>query len=268
MSLWTTYYASLAVLTTTNEHMTAWRVHEDLVWALFRSEGRLFLDSEARYMMALGTSNLARVNKSLVLWCWIRKLFVAGAFNGGESAKHIDKLMEQVLQAMQAHFQNYAAGFTAAWILQVSGSSSAVLNMIRARCMENITDVSLWTLLGTLLVGKESEEVAQDYSRVLSELKIRGLGSFQEAAAGNSVSLVDRCSIANDLLKWLLAVEAPHENPYNQLLRHRQPPSFQCECIQKIKSDVNEGFKKTLIKLIERWYPAETDQSIRIRKEK
>lgn len=256
-SHWDTYYASLAVLTTTNEHMTAWRVHEDVVWSLYRTEGRPFLQNEARYMMALGTSQLARINKSLVLWCWIRKLYVASAFANNDCSRSLEMLMEQVLQAMQVHFQNYAAGFTAAWILHASSPNKKILEMVRVRCMESVTDVSLWTLMGTLLLDQKNEAVVDDYRRIRLELENRGMVGLRSSEATDGANLFDRGPITKQLLLWLLAIEAPYETPYNQLLRHDQPRSFRSECLQKMASAANEALLTTLAKVLKRWYPEE-----------
>lgn len=221
IELWETYYATIALLCTTNEHMTALRVHEDIVWTLVR-RGLLQLKEETALVMALVTSKFDRINKSLALWHWVRTLYCAGAFEPSNGLS-ILRLMEQVLKSMEIHFCNYAAGFTAAWLVQVAqlkeNEKLELVNMIKCGCTKNVTDVSLWTLMGTVLLGAEDQRVASDYRRIESKLAAQGI----EIPARHTTSLQNSNSlraITEGLLQWLLAIEAPYKTPYEQILRN------------------------------------------------
>lgn len=218
--LWDNYFATIALLCTTNEHMTAWRVHEETVWAL-TSRGLLDLEVEAKYVMGLATSKFDRINKSLMIWYWIRTLYCAGAFEPSKGSS-FKQLMEQVLQSMEAHFCNYAAGFTAAWLMQVARPEEKdkfdIIDMIKVACKENVTDVSLWTLMGTVLLSETNQRIVSDYQKLQKKLAAQGIGSplSPSYVPNGSASLK---SIRDGLLQWLLAIEAPYRTPYEQLLR-------------------------------------------------
>lgn len=266
-TLWDRYFASVAVLTTTNEHMSAWHVHEDTVWALYAELGLLFLVQESAFTMALATSKLARINKSSVLWCWIRKLFVAGAFVRPLSWT-TPQFIEHILQALEVHFQNYAAGFTAAWIVQchfvcetvangAAGEFLYVLEMVRRRCMERVTDVSLWTLLGTLLLGKVDSNVLEDYLHIRAGLERRGLVPLPPCVSVPQVSPEQRNTatrVASELLRWLVACESAYESPYNQLLRASTIPESESLLQQAMVQTRNKTFQETLQRVHARWY--------------
>lgn len=253
--LWNAYYVTIALLTTTNEHMMAWQIHREVVWALYRSEGPSFLHNEATYFMALATSRFQRINKSLVLFLWLRKLLVLGAF-GEVNERTLNRVMEQVLRSMEAHFCNYAAGFMGVWLIEVARENSislgAMLNMIKDCCMRNVADISLWTLMGTVLLGKTNVYMKRDWDRIISELSesdsIDQIPSVV-ASCGGDFKSSQLSDIANELLTWLLTIESPHKTPYLQLLRNGVPDSFPAQVQMKLSSSVSEPFKRTLATL-------------------
>lgn len=219
--LWEFYYATIALLSTTNEHMTAWRVHEDIVWTLVH-KGLLSLEEEAAFIMALATSKFDRINKSLVLWYWVRTLYCAGSFEPSNGSS-FRQLMEQVLRSMEAHFCNYAAGFTAAWLMQVARLDGKnrldIIELIRCVCKKNVTDVSLWTLMGSVLLNEINHRIVSDCLRIQKKLADRGIDVFIRQECAPSVFVIPK-TITDELLQWLLAVEAPYRTPYEQLLRN------------------------------------------------
>lgn len=245
-TVWSTYLASLALLTTTNEHMTVWRVHESTVWMLYSKYGLLFLNKEATYAMTLATSSFARINKSLMLWCWIRTLVIAGAFGGTEEWP---LLMEQVLQSMEVHFGNYAAGFTAAWLVRVVGDADMkILELVKCRCKANVADVSLWTLIGTILLGEQNKWVYAEHERISSKIKKAG---FTPVELKKVISPVKLEFERAELIRWLLAVEASYENPYKQLLRSGVDAETQALFGEKIRNTKNLLFKAALLSSLE-----------------
>ncbi|GEQ67644.1 hypothetical protein JCM33374_g1309 [Metschnikowia sp. JCM 33374] len=157
------YIACIALLSTTNDHSTIWRVHESVVLELAgRSggSGSSWVKKDFTYMIALATSCLDKINKSSVLWHWLRKLAVVCVFRDFSNSKFYI-FCKHVLRSMDAHFANYAAGFTLVWLVQVARSlelhfdEMAVLSLLREYSRKRLGDISLWTAFGRILSDKK-----------------------------------------------------------------------------------------------------------------
>lgn len=257
--LWDAYYASSALLITTNEHMTAWRVHEDIVWALKARTEHQFVRKEMSFITALATSRFERINKSLALWRWFRTLVVASS---PISPAYFFNLLEKVLQSMEVHYCNYAAGFTAVWLIQNFSNQDTctkTLDLIKNRCMKNVSDVSMWTLMGTVLLEQTNISIHRDYNYIQEHVNNRqgfqfiGNPSFVPSRfvpSGADQTLANQ-TLA-ELLEWLLAIESPVLNAYLQLLRDKQNLQFRDLLKMKLLETKNPLFRETLLTLADR----------------
>lgn len=300
VELWRFFLATAALLATTNDHLTAWRLHERVVGEMalrecrdeenegerereceiesesenerekgiarkskngnerslsgileegkaetFRAARMSFLPDVApfsapalfgsfsfgsfsapglslaaalslRFCAALATSRLARINKSPLLWTWLRKLAVAGLFSLQKSFRFF---FETTLRSMALHFANYHAAFTAHWLVSVARAHGLdprpALALLRPLCRANLADVSAWTALARILAPQP------DPLRLYRQLEKETPKNF--GVTPQKLSLVPMQSDVSDSepyalllpdLQWLLSVKCAVVAPY------------------------------------------------------
>ncbi|OBA20742.1 hypothetical protein METBIDRAFT_21022, partial [Metschnikowia bicuspidata var. bicuspidata NRRL YB-4993] len=144
-----TYFACLALLATTNDHSTVWRVHELVLAELCRLHHGSWGAADFRFCTALATSRLDRINKSSLLWHWLRKNAVLHVLAARGPAP-LYAFIRQILRAMDAHLANCAAGFSLVWLVLVARASGPafceehVALLLRDKCRRTLGDVLLW----------------------------------------------------------------------------------------------------------------------------
>ncbi|KAM9936744.1 hypothetical protein OXX80_003704 [Metschnikowia pulcherrima] len=246
------YFACLALLLTTNEFTTIWRVHESVVWELSRKAGMVWAKNDLAFCMALATSRLDKINKSPLLWHWLRKLSIIYVFNEFEEPIFLH-FINQILRSMDAHYANYAAGFTLAWLVNVARAlelefdENAVISLIRQKCRQKLGDVSLWTTFGTVLSAKKCEFSETLYRHMAKSLEEIGVvsrdcsnhvpihGSSSHESGDLIEGQIQKSSItepvvSRDLsallgkeaccgIKWLLDVQCSIATPYKHMLQ-------------------------------------------------
>ncbi|KAM9893110.1 hypothetical protein OXX79_009562 [Metschnikowia pulcherrima] len=245
------YFACLALLLTTNEFTTIWRVHEYVVWELSRKAGMVWAKNDLAFCMALATSRLDKINKSPLLWHWIRKLSIIFVFNEFEEPIFLH-FINQIFRSMDAHYANYAAGFTLAWSVNVARAlelefdENAVISLIRQKCRQKLGDVSLWTTFGTILSAKKCEFSETLYRHMAKSLEEMGVVSRDHSnhvptygsslhESGDSIEGQIQASVTEPVvfrdlsallekeacceIKWLLDVQCSIATPYKHMLQ-------------------------------------------------
>lgn len=216
------HLATLALLTTTNEHTTAWRLHEAVVAErLRRLPASRVLEDEYAYVTALAASRLPKINKSSVLWTWLRKLALLAVFR----EFHEDRLVRFVatcLRSMEVHFANYSAGFTLLWALTAASTHKAYtpglfLGLVRTQCRQTLTDVSLWHVFGLLLRGHPLRRLLESYNVLCADVRER-FGVEIACLKAADLPSVGFALEAAEELQWLLKVNCKIRTPYVQVL--------------------------------------------------
>ncbi|PIS54184.1 hypothetical protein CJI97_003884 [Candidozyma auris] len=213
------YMATNGILLTTNDHFTVWRTHRDVVLEMLRRGDKGAIERDFTYTMFLATSKLKRINKSSVLFTWIRKLFVALS-----NDKNVAKLLIfRLLRSMEVHFANYYAGFTTQWLVQVlqAKADEEILlflgKNLREKCRTHLGDVTLWGCYSMWLNAskldhfalqqfKEDERFWRNEGIKVEELDIDSSGSRKPV-------IVD----VDADLDWLLKVQCPRYTPFECL---------------------------------------------------
>lgn len=296
VELWRFFLATAALLATTNDHLTAWRLHERVVGEMalrecrekenegerereceiesenenenenerekgiarkslseileegkaetFRAARMSFLPDVApfsatvpapapfgsfsapglslaaalslRFCGALATSRLARINKSPLLWTWLRKLAVAGLFSLQKSFR---LFFETTLRSMALHFANYHAAFTAHWLVSVARAHGLdprpALALLRPLCRANLADVSAWTALARILAPQPDplrlyrqleKETPKNFGVTPQKLSLEPMQSEVSDSEPYALPLAD--------LQWLLSVKCAVVAPY------------------------------------------------------
>lgn len=216
------YLASLSMLLTTNEFSSVWVLHEKVLVELqgrntpgVGSPSMSMVECDYKYMLALATSRMDRINKSSMLWHWIRRLSVQVIFASFDCFK-FTAVLKQILRSMAIHFANYGAGYTFAWMVhmaQLNGyafDDSAVLDLVRRACRASLSDISLWTLYGKLLLKPDSfgTKLFNDSALAL------GLPVMLSGSAGPFLKEAH----ALEEIRWLLAIDCQIRLPYLQLV--------------------------------------------------
>lgn len=150
--------ALAALLLTTNDHYTAWRVHRQAV----EQADRTARDQAYRFAVALATSRMARINKSLVLWHWIRTQFA----QRGASQAEFDWLVKQTVKSMELHYANYSAGASLVWLAnkgrEMGLDASSVVRLLRQLGRRELGDVSVWSAMALVMAAGRQAGVARD----------------------------------------------------------------------------------------------------------
>lgn len=216
------YMATNALLVTTNEHTTAWRLHQDVVAELWCRRANSGKDSQAllrcefNFVIALATSRLAKINKSSILWAWIRKLSLLTVFGDADA---LLAFVGEALRSMEVHFANYSASFTLNWAISIAAMNSDIapeqcLPQVRLLCRKNLSDTSLWHVMGLMLRGGSQAYAVAHYNQLA-----RNAACFQNVPQyeGNShTKSLPEEALAE--LKWLIAVRCQVWTPYFQVL--------------------------------------------------
>lgn len=236
------YMATNAVLLTTNDHLTCWRHHEEIVGEMSRNDPEIVL-SDLKFCLALATLRLAKINKSSGLWHWLRRLSVILVIELDKLG--IERFLELILTSMEHHLANSAASHTFMWIFDVFSSLgrvqlkslenetpeqtkvhySRILRLLRGQCRSDLHDISLWTVLAHVL-----QRNPNSYCLVhLAELQKRNSAVFRQNFQTRSLN--NSCNVKSDLfrsqdvemeaqndLDWLLAVNCAVRLPYKLIL--------------------------------------------------
>ncbi|QFZ27364.1 hypothetical protein EJF18_30333 [Clavispora lusitaniae] len=169
-----------------------------------------------RFCAALATSRLVRINKSPLLWTWLRKLAVAGSFSSQKSFRFF---FETTLRSMALHFANYHAAFTAHWSVSVARAHGLdprpALALLRPLCRANLADVSAWTALARILAPQP--DPLRLYRQLEKETpRIFGVTPQKLTLEPMQSEVSDSEPYASPLadLQWLLSVKCAVVAPY------------------------------------------------------
>lgn len=213
--IWDLYYATSSILLTVNEHFAALRLHQNAFIELLR-RGEITVRQELDFATFLVTSKLKRVNKSSVLFHWIRRLFVA-LFGDANATK---TLVQRLLRSLQMHFANYCAGYTLQWLIRVlrAGKDDISLQYIgqelKAMCMAHLGDVTLWRAYSLCFDGEDTDTFAvEQFNEELEFWRHLNIEKTPLKIPANNYNV----SPVFDDLRWLLKVECVYLTPYECL---------------------------------------------------
>lgn len=215
-----------ALLVTTNDHSSAWALHEKLVAP--KLSDRVTLQKELRMALCLATSYLKRVNKSPLLWLWIRKLCVLHISTIDEP-ETIRDVFESALISIDVHFANYYAAFTLLWLLQIGARRRweilpELVTRLREACKLLLADVSRWNCLGDVYSGELHSYAAVHYHQLQLGFQKYGVlpKKVEERVHATLMEVSENdlyAELASADFQWLLLVQCPRITPYRNLLR-------------------------------------------------
>lgn len=223
---WDEYIMTVGYLVTTNENYTILNRHVAAVDKII-SERPQFLQQEIDFISTLLASRLKRINKSPTLWHLFRRLVVKQRLPLSQT------LMLRVKASLCNHFANYYATNFLRWYVSVlldqGEDIEGVVDMVVQLAKANIGDVSLWLLIGFILVP-EPDYYIQDYKRLGGVLQHRFDG---KSGAQRQWSLM----IGKGLLHWLGKIDCRIEYPFVVLYQLLGERVFD-EVMQNFRSDV------------------------------
>lgn len=227
------YFATVALIFTTNDHSTVWRVHEQVMWAISRGVNHhLWASRDLKLCTSLATSRLDKINKSSLLWHWLRKLSVFFFFHNFDNL-HFIAFLKQILRSMEAHFANHAAAFSLVWLVQIARilekefDEISVIHLLRIQCRQKLGDISLWACFGQILSGKNSPYAEKMYEKLVHLLNDYGILLYNgeilkdhQNKTSVSKSMADVLQHeAGVELQWLLDIKCGVLLPYKHILR-------------------------------------------------
>lgn len=217
LQLWTLYFATISILLTTNEHSTVWRLHVGVFLELHR-QGEDILRKELDYCTFLATSRLKRVNKSSMLFTWIRRLSVLYI----EDTEVSKLLIRRLLRSLEIHFANYCVGFTLQWLIRVFHSKQNgelfhyLGDRLRCACRSHLSDVTLWETY-SLWLHVDSDTYAVDLFNEDAlfwkgqKICVNKLEIFPVKLGNDETVYTDLC--------WLVKAQCPYLTPYLTLYK-------------------------------------------------
>lgn len=217
------YMATISILITTNEYSTVWTLHAHILGEKYVRNGIGAFVDDFRFCLALATSRLARVNKSLSLWLWLRKLAAVLVFQRKE-VPYTD-LVRHVLKSMELHFANYCAGFTLVWLVDIGEKTGLqgikhTLPLLRKACRRNLHDITLWNTLLCILQGKCHPYSMVHYQDVCRQMESVLAQNVQNSAQGAPLDAGTYLGTNGPMgdLRWLVTVECTVASPYRCML--------------------------------------------------
>lgn len=213
------YQFTLAYLLTTHENHTMMRLHRDATLKLAATNPSVLHD-EFKFVVALVTSRLRKLNKSPMLWHWLRHLSIAiGVFEPG--LPHLTRLLEAVLALCEVHFANYYAADFGRWCVRILRATNAPLqrftDSLVAQCRRHVTDVSVWSLLQVVVNPGPHEPAATAWA-------VANYNSLGGAIAAPPPPITLQPELARRQIHWLIKVKCQATTPYRcMLLAHTAP---------------------------------------------
>lgn len=215
--LWALYYATTSMLLTTNEHLTIWRLHREAVFEL-HDRGEEIIKKEFDYVTFLAASKLKRVNKSSMLFHWLRFLMVP-LF---ETLDAVKILIQRLLRSLEVHFANYCAGYTFQWMIRLLHASQkrelfeyAGLQ-IREICRSHLSDITIWETYSVWLTADSDTFTVDLFNRDALQWTKHSV-FVKELQYGPQMSRVD--DVVLEDLDWLVKVECAYMSPYESLYK-------------------------------------------------
>lgn len=215
--LWALYYATTSIMLTTNEHSTIWRLHREVVFEL-HGRGEEIIKNDFDYVTFLATSKLKRVNKSSMLFHWIRFLMVP-LF---EDLEVIKTLIHRLLRSIEVHFANYCAGYTFQWLVRLLHASQkqelfeyAGLQ-IRQICRSHLSDITIWETYSVWLTADSDPFAVDLFNRDVLQWNKHSV-FVTEMQYGPQMSGTD--DVVLEDLEWLVKVKCAYISPYESLYK-------------------------------------------------
>ncbi|AEY96694.1 FAEL288Wp [Eremothecium gossypii FDAG1] len=212
-----TFMATVGLLFTSYENRSALNLHERLFLEKMDSSGGTeTLDREIRYVEALLTSNIGKLNKSSSLWLWYRKLVLLQR----EKCSSVGpRVIEVCKRSAELHFANYYCWNTLRWyydVLEWSHEDVApVREMVRKFAFSHLRDVSAWDAL-SYLYSDGGAYTSSDYTRIAQSF---GLDAQLKTPLETAVQI--RCEkateVARELIRFIDTCEVCEWNAYRCL---------------------------------------------------
>ncbi|AGO10185.1 AaceriAEL288Wp [[Ashbya] aceris (nom. inval.)] len=211
------FMATIGLLFTSYENRSALNMHERLfLERMDSSEAAKSLDQEIKYVEALLTSNIGKLNKSSSLWIWYRKLVVLQ--REMFTTAH-QRVIEVCRQSAELHFANYYCWNTLRWyydVLEWSNEDVTPLReMVRAFAFSHLRDVSAWDAL-SYLHSDGGAYTSSEYTRLAQCLGLEVQLKPPLATAAQA-----RCQkaaeLARELIKFIDTCDVCEWNAYRCL---------------------------------------------------
>ncbi|RCK67068.1 Protein ECM9 [Candida viswanathii] len=212
------YLMTLGYLVTANDHHSIMNLHEDVVKRLGNHE------TDIEIVSCFLTSHLKRINKSSLLWNWMKKLTVMQVYRQPLALLY-RKIMARAFRSCKTHYMNYYANNFIHWVMLINlrvlylDDGGVLFTELQRQCRDNLLDSSLWTNFKNYidcLYGTADTEYANDELERIC--KVYGV----EVHTDTHITTADPEELILDEAEWLIKVDCKHISPYELLLASTQ----------------------------------------------
>ena len=226
------YLATLGYLVTANDHHSIMNLHEDIVRYLCNYE------TDIEIISCFLTSHLKRINKSSLLWNWMKKLTVQQIYKPlfDEASKDLDgndlyrTMILRTFRSCKNHYMNYYANNFIHWIMAINyhvlgfGDVNVLYKELQNQCHDNLLDSSLWINLRNYICclkgSIDTEFVVEEFERICSSYEIAVPKKVQP-----KISTINPDDLIVNEVKWLIKVDCKYKSPFQLLLSTTQETS-------------------------------------------
>ncbi|RCK54542.1 Protein ECM9 [Candida viswanathii] len=212
------YLMTLGYLVTANDHHSIINLHEDIVQQLGNHE------TDIEIVSCFLTSHLKRINKSSLLWNWMKKLTVMQVYQQPLALLY-RKIVARALRSCKVHYMNYYANNFIHWVMLINSQvlylddGGVLFKELQRQCRDDLLDRSLWTnfknYIDCLHGTADTEYVNDELERIC---KVYGA----EVHIGTHTTTADPDVLILVEAEWLIKVDCKHRSPYEMLLASTQ----------------------------------------------
>lgn len=252
------YLMTLGYLITANDHNSIMNLHEQIVKILGNFE------TDIEIVSCFLTSRLKRINKSSLLWHWMKKMTILVVFNklegkqGGQGLllgnQLYIKIISRAFKSCELHYMNYYANNFIHWIMQCTmvvlgvDDGGYLFHQLQKHCHEAPLDSSLWTNMKNYIkcmqgsiqadnqIIKEYNQINMNYDATLQNHSPSPLILTKES---------DEDIMVNEF-QWLVKVQCKNVIPFSVLIEAAQTKRV----LKKLKELIHlHAFNKNLAKI-------------------
>lgn len=220
------YLATLGYLVTANDHHSIMNLHENLVIYLDN------YDTDMEIVSCFLTSHLKRINKSSLLWNWMKHLSVINIYKpliNGEQCKTLglcefyNIVISRTFRSCQNHYMNYYANNFIHWVMLMNSNmlglddEEILFTELHTQCHGNLLDSSLWINFKNYINCQQDlvdmEFVTDEWQRICNKYNIS-----VNKIVRPQVSKINTEELIISEFKWLIKVDCKYNSPFQALV--------------------------------------------------
>lgn len=227
------YLMTLGYLITANDHHSIMNLHELIVQILGNFE------ADIEIISCFLTSRLKRINKSSLLWHWMKKMTILVIFNKLEEkqgsqylsdSQFYNKIVSRAFRSCELHYMNYYANNFIHWIIQFNmivlgiEDGDYLFHQLQKHCRQALLDSSLWMNMKNYI--KCIQGSVQHDNQIIEEYNRINLSYGVPLRIHSKKQLISPNKSDEDIIvgefQWLVKVQCKNVAPFSNLIELAQ----------------------------------------------